>query len=69
MADICEISRLRECMEAGSHEPLELPGDDPSAAQMERMGVTFGLMHACRRCGILYWEPAPPPVRLEPTEE
>lgn len=69
MPDICDIARVQECVEAGSHEALELPGDDDTAVGLIREGVEFGAMRACRRCGLMYWEPAPPPVVLVPTED
>jgi len=69
MADICDIARVQECIEAGAHEPVELPGGDDTAVDLDRYGVTFGIMMPCRRCGLMYWEPKPPPIMLEPVEE
>lgn len=68
MPDICEIGRLLECVEANAHEPLELPGGDDTAVGLQREGVEFGAMRACRRCGLMYWEPVPPPMVLTSTE-
>lgn len=67
MADICEISRLKECMEAGEHEPLEVPGDHGPfewTGWMSQKNITFGKMQFCKRCGLVYWEPKNPSLEF-----
>lgn len=61
--DICEIRRVRECIEAGSHTPLEIPGEDGPfqwSGYLTQNGVEFGIMRFCIRCGLVYWEPKAP---------
>jgi hypothetical protein len=63
MPDICEIGRLRECMEANTHEPLEVPdhaGMRDFQATMSQYDVPVGVLRCCKRCGLIYWEPPRP---------
>ena len=67
MPDICEIARAAECMEAGEHVPLQVPGESGPytwTGYMSQNAVQFGMMRFCTRCGLVYWEPKNPSLEF-----
>lgn len=71
MSDVCEIRRVAECIEEGAHDPLEVPGDSGPftwTGYMTQNDINFGVMHFCKRCGLVYWEPKNPSLEFHTME-
>jgi hypothetical protein len=65
--DICDVARVIECIDVGEHDPLQVPGESGPytwTGYMSQNDVNFGVMHFCKRCGLVYWEPKNPTLEF-----